>query len=78
VILDALASIGAIVRSTAGQWRRLEANADYPLRTKEALTPYREKCGSEKRRTELVRAGETIILDSRIDDGGDRTASEET
>src|SRR6266403_5815334 len=35
--LDALASIGAIVRSHGGAVRRLEATQDYPLRTKEAL-----------------------------------------
>ena len=35
--LDALASMGTIVRSHGGAVRRLEAAQDYPLRTKEAL-----------------------------------------
>src|SRR6266568_3343082 len=35
--LDALASIGAVVRSHGGAVRRLEATQDYPLRTKETL-----------------------------------------
>ncbi len=61
--LDALASIGAIVRSHGGAVRRLEATQDYPLRTKEALH-HIEKVRIGKAAAELVRAGETIILDS--------------
>ena len=61
--LDALASMGTVVRSHGGAVRRLDPAQDYPLRTKEAL--HRD----EKRRIgraagDLVRAGETIILDS--------------
>jgi DeoR family transcriptional regulator of aga operon len=61
--LDALASIGAIVRSHGGAVRRLEATQDYPLRTKETLH-HTEKVRIGKAAAELVRAGETIILDS--------------
>src|SRR6266403_5235881 len=61
--LDALASIGAIVRSHGGAVRRLEATQDYPLRTKEILH-HIEKVRIGKAAAELVRAGETIILDS--------------
>jgi len=61
--LDALASIGAIVRSHGGAVRRLEATQDYPLRTKETLH-HIEKVRIGKAAAELVRAGETIILDS--------------
>ena len=35
--LDALASVGAVVRSHGGAVRRLEATQDYPLRMKETL-----------------------------------------
>src|SRR6266403_2441375 len=35
--LDALAAIGAVVRSHGGAVRRLEATQDYPLRTQETL-----------------------------------------
>jgi DeoR family transcriptional regulator, aga operon transcriptional repressor len=61
--LDALASMGTIVRSHGGAVRRLEAAQDYPLRTKEALHRD-EKCRIGRAAAELVRAGETIILDS--------------
>jgi len=61
--LDALSSIGAIVRSHGGAVRRLEATQDYPLRTKETLH-HIEKVRIGKAAAELVRAGETIILDS--------------
>jgi DeoR family transcriptional regulator, aga operon transcriptional repressor len=61
--LDALASIGAVVRSHGGAVRRLELTQDYPLRTKETLHRD-EKTRIGKAAAELVRAGETIILDS--------------
>src|ERR1051325_5351933 len=61
--LDALASIGAIVRSHGGAVRRLEATQDYPLRTKETLH-HAEKVRIGKAAAELVQPGETIILDS--------------
>jgi DeoR family transcriptional regulator, aga operon transcriptional repressor len=61
--LDALASIGAVVRSHGGAVRRLELTQDYPLRTKETLHRD-EKSRIGKAAAELVRAGETIILDS--------------
>src|SRR5438270_6527988 len=61
--LDALASLGAVVRSHGGAVRRLEATQDYPLRAKETL--YREeKVRIGGAAAELVQPGETIILDS--------------
>ena len=61
--LDALASIGAVVRTHGGAVRRLEATQDYPLRTQETL--YRdEKIRIGRAAAELVQTGETIILDS--------------
>lgn len=61
--LDALASVGAVVRSHGGAVRRLEATQDYPLRTKETLHRD-EKVRIGRAAAELVRPGETIILDS--------------
>ena len=61
--LDALASIGAVVRSHGGAVRRLEATQDYPLRTKETLHRD-EKIKIGRAAAELVQPGETIILDS--------------
>lgn len=61
--LDALASIGAVVRSHGGAVRRLEASQDYPLRAKETLHRD-EKLRIGKAAAELVQPGETIILDS--------------
>lgn len=61
--LDALAAMGAIVRSHGGAVRRLEATQDYPLRTKETLHRA-EKVRIGKAAAELVQPGETIILDS--------------
>ena len=54
--LDALASLGSIVRSHGGAVRRLDATQDYPLRTKEALH-HDEKCRIGRAAAELVRAG---------------------
>ena len=61
--LDALASIGAVVRSHGGAVRRLEATQDYPLRAKETLHRS-EKVRIGKAAAEFIRPGETIILDS--------------
>jgi DeoR family transcriptional regulator of aga operon len=61
--LDALASIGAVVRSHGGAVRRLEATQDYPLRTKETMHRD-EKIRIGRAAAELVQPGETIILDS--------------
>src|SRR5205085_11807038 len=61
--LDALASLGAVVRSHGGAVRRLEATQDYPLRTKETLH-HEEKVRIGRAAAELVQPGETIILDS--------------
>src|SRR2546421_11998672 len=62
--LDALASIGAVVRSHGGAVRRLVATQDYPLRTKETLHRD-EKIRIGRAAAELVQAGENIILDLR-------------
>ena len=61
--LDALASLGSIVRSHGGAVRRLDTAQDFPLRTKEALHR-EEKCRIGRAAAELVQPGETIILDS--------------
>src|SRR5204863_5842358 len=61
--LDALASVGAVVRSHGGAVRRLEATQDYPLRMKETLHR-EEKVRIGRAAAELVKPGETIILDS--------------
>ena len=61
--LDTLASIGAVVRSHGGAVRRLEAAQDYPLRTKEAIHR-EEKVRIGRAAAELIKAGETVILDS--------------
>ncbi len=61
--LDALASVGAVVRSHGGAVRRLEATQDYPLRMKETLHRD-EKVRIGRVAAELVQPGETIILDS--------------
>jgi DeoR family transcriptional regulator, aga operon transcriptional repressor len=61
--LDALASMGTVVRSHGGAVRRLDPAQDYPIRTKEALH-HEEKVRIGRAAAELVRTGETIILDS--------------
>jgi DeoR family transcriptional regulator, aga operon transcriptional repressor len=61
--LDTLASVGAVVRSHGGAVRRLEATQDYPLRMKETLHR-EEKVRIGRAAAELVKPGETIILDS--------------
>jgi DeoR family transcriptional regulator, aga operon transcriptional repressor len=61
--LDALADIGALVRSHGGAVRRLDATQDYPLRTKETLH-HAEKVRIGEAAAKLVHPGETIILDS--------------
>src|SRR5216110_3310745 len=61
--LDSLASIGAVVRSHGGAVRRLDATQDYPLRMKETLHR-EEKVRIGRAAAELVKPGETIILDS--------------
>jgi DeoR family transcriptional regulator, aga operon transcriptional repressor len=61
--LDGLAAVGAVVRSHGGAVRRLEATQDYPLRAKASLH-HAEKVRIGKAAAEMVRTGETIILDS--------------
>src|SRR5204863_9035554 len=61
--LDALASIGAVVRSHGGAVRRLVATQDYPLRTKETL-PRSEEVRSGRADSELAKPGDAIVVDS--------------
>jgi DeoR family transcriptional regulator of aga operon len=61
--LDALASMGTVVRSHGGAVSRLAPAQDYPLRTKEALH-HEEKVRIGRAAAEFIRSGETIILDS--------------
>src|SRR2546425_11618568 len=61
--LDALASIGAVVRSHGGVVRRLVATQDYPLRTKETLH-LDEKIRLARAAAEFAEPGETIIRGS--------------
>jgi DeoR family transcriptional regulator, aga operon transcriptional repressor len=61
--LDALAAVGAAVRSHGGAVRRLEASQDYPLRLKETLHRA-EKIRIGRAAAELVQSNEVIILDS--------------
>src|SRR5256885_2647918 len=61
--LDALASIGAVVRSHGGAVRRLEATQDYPLRTKETLHRD-EKVRIGRAAAGMIQPGGTIIPDS--------------
>src|SRR5882672_10779877 len=61
--LDTLAGIGAVVRSHGGAVRRLEAAQDYPLRTKETIHR-EEKMRIGRAAAELIKPGETVILDS--------------
>ena len=61
--LDALATMGALVRSHGGAVWRLEATQDYPLHTKETLH-HAEKARIGKAAAQLVQSRETIILDS--------------
>src|ERR1700687_5768461 len=61
--LDALSQIGAVVRSHGGAVRRIEATQDSPLRAKETLHRS-EKVRIGKAAAELIRPGETVILDS--------------
>src|SRR5258707_7576867 len=61
--LDALASIGAVVRSHGGALRRLEATQDYPLPTQQTL--HRDaKIRIRQAGAGMVPPGGSIILDS--------------
>src|SRR5207237_9407704 len=61
--LDALASLGAVVRWHGGAVRRLEATQDYHLRTKETLH-HEEKVRIGRAAAEMVKPDESINLDS--------------
>ncbi len=61
--LDALSSAGSVVRCHGGAVRALEPTRDYPVTFKAAIhRPEKLRIGQAAAR--LVRAGETIILDS--------------
>src|SRR5213594_3647753 len=53
--LDALASLGAVVRSHGGAVRRLEATQDYPLGTKETLQGRKDSDWKSSRRIGATR-----------------------
>ncbi len=61
--LDWLSRSGAVVRSHGGAVRRQEATEDYPIRLKATLH-CAEKIRIGKAAAELVRSGETVVLDS--------------
>jgi DeoR family transcriptional regulator of aga operon len=60
--LDALSSIGAVVRSHGGALKRIEAR-DEPINVKETLH-HAEKTRIAQAALRMIRDGETIILDS--------------
>lgn len=61
--LNALSERGAIMRSHGGAVQMLEPAKDYPLRYKETIHRF-EKARIGRRAAELVKAGQTVILDS--------------
>ena len=61
--LDALAEIGAVVRSHGGALRRVEAPEDVPINVKETLH-HAEKVRIGHAAAQMVNDGETIMLDS--------------
>ncbi len=61
--LDALANAGALVRSHGGALKRGEAPEDVPINVKETLH-HAEKVRIGHAASQMIREGETIILDS--------------
>jgi DeoR family transcriptional regulator of aga operon len=61
--LDALAEVGAVVRSHGGALRRVEAPEDVPITVKETLH-HAEKVRIGHAAAQMVKDGETIMLDS--------------
>jgi len=61
--LDALADLGAVVRSHGGALKRAEAPEDVPIAVKETLH-HAEKVRIGHAAAQMVRDGETVMLDS--------------
>ncbi len=61
--LDALSESGAVVRSHGGAVPPLNPNQDYPLAVKESIHQD-EKARIGKAAAQLVKSGETVIIDS--------------
>jgi len=61
--LDALAEIGAVVRSHGGALKRVDAPEDVPITVKETLH-HAEKVRIGHAAAQMIRDGETIMLDS--------------
>ncbi len=61
--LDALASVGALVRSHGGAVRRLDPVQDYPISFKDTIH-HAEKVRIGRAAAQLIRPGQTAILDS--------------
>ncbi len=61
--LDALASVGALVRSHGGAVRRLDPVQDYPISFKDTIH-HSEKVRIGRAAAQLIRPGQTAILDS--------------
>jgi DeoR family transcriptional regulator, aga operon transcriptional repressor len=61
--LDALASLGAVVRSHGGALRRSDAHDDVPITVKETLH-HAEKVRIGHAAAQMISDGETVILDS--------------
>jgi DeoR family transcriptional regulator, aga operon transcriptional repressor len=61
--LDALAEVGAVVRSHGGALKRVEAPEDVPIAVKETLH-HAEKVRIGHAAAQMVKDGETIMLDS--------------
>jgi len=61
--LDALARVGAVIRSHGGALRRVESQEDVPITVKETLH-HAEKVRIGHAAAQMIRDGETIMLDS--------------
>jgi DeoR family transcriptional regulator of aga operon len=61
--LDALAGLGAVVRSHGGALKRTDAPEDVPIAVKETLH-HAEKVRIGHAAAQMIRDGETVILDS--------------
>jgi DeoR family transcriptional regulator of aga operon len=61
--LDALAEVGAVVRSHGGALKRVDAPEDVPITVKETLH-HAEKVRIGHAATRMIQDGETIMLDS--------------
>jgi len=61
--LDALAEVGAVIRSHGGALRRVESPEDIPLTVKETLH-HSEKVRIGHAAAKMIQDGETVLLDS--------------